>query len=237
LTDCHDRLKLATVNATAGVARWSSELDQWKAIKEAIEGSYADPLVCARIEHHPVAWPVIEKLRSYQSRLSEVKSIRDGFLLTSPNEASSPEQFYLERAKLMKRLNRLERSLECKAAGIRSLVQQYIRSLEETIYRAETDLDLATRGRNSLETRLNEARAFLREHSLDEDERLLAELDRTLRVRGYGDDVLAGSSSAAFPVIRSLQARKRLALTNRACCAFRNGMIASGSRTSRQGHG
>ena len=214
IAECHHRLKLATENATAGAARWSSELGQWKAIEEeAIERSYADPSLFARIERRPVAWPVIEKLRSYQTRLAEVKSIRDGFLLTSPNEASSPEQFYLERAKQERRLDRLERSIACKAAGIRSFVKDAIRDFEETISRAEFELAVATGEKESLEGRLNEASAFLRNHcrdALDEDDRLLAELDRTLRTRGYGESVLANSAAAAFAVISSLQDSDRL---------------------------
>ena len=171
-------------------------------------------LRCAqRIEHHPVAGSVIEELRSYQSRLAEAKSIRDGFLLTSQYEASSPEQFYLERAKQERRLDRLQRSIACKAEGIRSSIKDNIRDLDEATSRAEFELAVATGEKESLEGRLNEASAFLRKHSrdaLDEDERLLAELGRTLRKRGYGDDVLSDSSAAAFAVISSLQDSDRL---------------------------
>ena len=208
IAKCNERLRLATENATAGVAHWSRELDQWKAIEKAIKGSYADPSVCARIEHHPVAWQVIEQLQGYQNRLAEAKAIEDGFLLTSQNEASSPEQFYRERAKQDRRLDRPQRSIACKAAGIRSVVREAIRSLKETISRAESELDWATWDKRSLERGLEEASAFLRTHSLDdldEDERSTAELGRTLRSRGYGDDVLVDSSPAAFAVIKSLQ--------------------------------
>ena len=136
--------------------------------RKAIKGSYADPSVCARIEHHPVAWQVIEQLQGYQNRLAEAKAIEDGFLLTSQNEASSPEQFYRERAKQERRLDRPQRSIACKAAGIRSVVREAIRSLKETISRAESELDWATWDKRSLERGLEEASAFLRTHSLDD---------------------------------------------------------------------
>ncbi|MEN9668056.1 MAG: hypothetical protein RLZZ326_4419, partial [Planctomycetota bacterium] len=213
IAESSDRLKRAGENATTGVARQSSELEQWKAIAEAINGLYGDPTVCVKIEHHPVAWQVIGKLRSYQHRLSEAKSIGDSLLLASQQEASSPAQVSLERARLEKRLGRVRQSVEAKSAGISSLVRDEIRRLEQAISRAKSELNSATWEKKSLETRFDEANMFLRNHSsdtLDEDERLLADFDRSLRVRGYGDDVLSESSPAAFSIIKVLHGRKHL---------------------------
>ena len=213
LSECNDKLNRATEEATTAVARYSCEPDQWKAIEQATGGLYEDPLVFSKIEHHPVALQVIGKLRSYQNRLAEAKTIEDSLVAVSQNEASTPVRVSMERAKLERRLARVRQSIASESKNVSSFIRDAIPHLEKAISRAKSELDLATRDKKSLETRLSEAREFLSKHSsdtLDEDERSLADRDRSLRARGYGDDVLAKSPPAAFSVIKFLQDSKRL---------------------------
>jgi hypothetical protein len=218
ISECDERLNRATENATTGVERYSNELNQWKEIEVAIRGRYEDPLVVSKIEHHPVACRVTGKLRSYQYRLAEAKVIEDRLLLASQDVASSSPQLSLETAQMEKRLGRVRQSIESKSAHISSAVKEAIRFLENAISRSKSELDSATRDRKNLETRISEAKSFLRSHNSDtlvEDERLLADLELSLRTRGYGDDVLTDSSPAAFSVIKVLQERKRLGVDGR----------------------
>jgi CHAT domain len=119
----------------------------------------------------------------------------------------------MERAKLEKRLAQVRQSINSKSAHISAFVTAAIGLLEDTIKGAKREFNSATRDKESLERSLGETKAFLSEHSsatLDEDERLFADLDHSLRTRGYGDDVLADLSPSAFSVLRSLQDRKQL---------------------------
>jgi CHAT domain-containing protein len=213
LSECNVRLNRATEEATTAVARYSYEPDQWKAIEKSTEGLYEDPSVYSRIEHNPVALQIIPKLRRYQNRLAEAKTIEDSLLAVSQNQASNPEHLSMERAKLEKRLARVRQSATSEWTNASSFIRDAIPRLEKAMSRAKSELDLATREKKNLETRLSEAREFVSKHSsdtLDEDEKLLADRDRSLRARGYGDDVLANSPPAAFSVIKFLQYSKRL---------------------------
>jgi len=216
IAECNEKLNRATEAATNDVPRISGELDQWKDIQATLKNSFEDLAVRLKIEHHPVAWQVIEKLPSYHNRLAIAKNIEDKLLMLAPqNEKQSTAHLSLERAKLEKRLRRVRQSIDSRYENITLFITDNIRRLQHTITQAKTELDSATWDKKNLERRLQEATAFLREHNLntlDEDERLLADLDRSLRTRGYGDDVLTDSRPAAFSVIKSLWDRRKIGI-------------------------
>lgn len=210
ISECNDRLNRSTEEAKA---RYSHELDQWRMIEETIRGRYEDPSVFPAIEHHSVAGLVIEKLKTYQDRLAEAKNIEDSLLTLAQKEASTPEHLSMERAKLEKRLAGIRQSIESRSADTSTFVRDAVRKLEKAISGAESEFNSATADKKKLESSLREAQAYIGEHSsatLDNDEILLADLDRSLRTRGYGDDVLIHTFPSAFSVIRSLQERKLL---------------------------
>jgi CHAT domain len=197
IADCDERLRQIPV------AQYSSELAQWEEIRDTIEGREDDASVYAAIEHLPMAEPVIQTLRARERRVAKAKTIEEMLRLGSRGrEERAMGDKRLRSGELESELARVRRSIDAKDARISSMIQQAINRLKGELR------DQARK--DDLQEQLNALNALINEHTPTTLRAELADLERPLRARGYGDDVLAARSPAAFSVVKLLHEMKRL---------------------------